>query len=186
MVTTLGRLDPMITWLHEVTWLIKNDISPLPRGPWLPNVTRWKFIVRDTIHYIFWRFDYVIKLSRDRWKTLYLNFCETNGYQTWQSGEFQCGLIIHEVTQSVDHEVTWQTKNVLNSLSRDLLLSNMTEGWLIIKSHMSNHSARYSFDHVFTSVHVTNELCYIFTSTRPISTKLNRMMACNEELPLTK
>ena len=40
----------MITWLHEVTWLIKNDISPLPRGPWLPNLTRWNFIVKG--HYL--------------------------------------------------------------------------------------------------------------------------------------
>ena len=46
MVTTLDRLDPMITWSHEVTWLIKNDTSPLPRGPWLPNLTRWRFIVK--------------------------------------------------------------------------------------------------------------------------------------------
>ena len=30
--TTLGRLNPIITWPHEVTWLIKNDISSLTRG----------------------------------------------------------------------------------------------------------------------------------------------------------
>ena len=32
MATTLGKFDPMITWPHEVTRLIKNDISQLPRG----------------------------------------------------------------------------------------------------------------------------------------------------------
>ena len=84
------------------------------------------------------------------------------------------------------HMVTWQMKNVLNSLSRDLSLSNLTEGWLMIRSHMSNHKATYSFDHVVTWAHATNELCYIFTSTRPIATKLNRMIAYNEEPPLIK
>ena len=77
-------------------------------------------------------------------------------------------------------------KNVINSLSRDLSLSNLAEGWLMIMSHMSNHKATYSFDHVITWVHVTNELRYIFTSTMPIATKLNRVMTCNEESPLKK
>ena len=40
MATTLDRLYPMITWPYEVLWLIKNDISPLPRGLWLANLTR--------------------------------------------------------------------------------------------------------------------------------------------------
>ena len=84
------------------------------------------------------------------------------------------------------YKVTWQMKNVINSLSRDLSLSNLAEGWLMIRSHMSNHKATYSFDHVVTWVHVTNELRYIFTSTMPIATKLNRVMVCNEESPLKK
>ena len=84
------------------------------------------------------------------------------------------------------YKVTWQMKNVINSLSRDLSLSNLAEGWLIIRSHMSNHKATYSFDHVVTWAHVTNELRYIFTSTMPIATKLNRVMVCNEESPLKK
>ena len=92
----------------------------------------------------------------------------------------------HNLLITWSHKVTWQIKNVLNSLSRDLSLSNLTEGWLMIRSHMSNHKATYSFDHVVTWVHAINELRYIFTSTRPIATKLNRVMACNEEPPLTK
>ena len=84
------------------------------------------------------------------------------------------------------YKVTWQMKNVINSLSRDLSLSNLAEGWLMIRSHMSNHKATYSFDHVVTWAHVTNELRYIFTSTMPIATKLNRVMVCNEESPLKK
>ena len=30
--------DPLITWSHEVTWQIKNLISPLLRGLWTPNM----------------------------------------------------------------------------------------------------------------------------------------------------
>ena len=84
------------------------------------------------------------------------------------------------------YEVIWQMKNAINSLSRDLSLSNLAEGWLMIRSHMSNHKATYSFDHVVTWVHVTNELRYILTSTKPVAIKFNRGMACNEESPLTK
>ena len=84
------------------------------------------------------------------------------------------------------YKVTWQIKNVINSLSRDLSLSNLAGGWLMIRSHISYHKATYSFDHVVMWVHVTNELRYIFTSTMPIATKLNRVMACNEESPLKK
>ena len=80
------------------------------------------------------------------------------------------------------HKVTRQMKNVLNSPSR---LSNLTEGWHV-RSHMSNHKVTYSFDHVVTWVHATNELRYIFTTTRPIAAKLNRVMVCNEEPSLTK
>ena len=47
MATTLDRLDPMITWPHEVMWLIKNDKSTLPQSLWLSNLTRWRFIVKS-------------------------------------------------------------------------------------------------------------------------------------------
>ena len=53
-------------------------------------------------------------------------------------------------------------KNVINSFSRDLWLSNLTEGWLMIKSHMSNNKVTYPSDHVVTWSHETNELHDIF------------------------
>ena len=63
------------------------------------------------------------------------------------------------------HEVTWQMKNVINSLSRGLSLTNFTEGWLMIRSRLFNHKATYSFDHVVKWVQVDNESRYVFTST---------------------
>ena len=81
------------------------------------------------------------------------------------------------------HKVTWQMKNVFNSLSRDLWLLDLTERWLMIRNHMSNHKATNSFDHVVTWVHVANTLRYTFTSTKPIATKLDRVMACIKEPP---
>ena len=41
-------------------------------------------------------------------------------------------------------------KNVINSFSRDLWLSNLTEGWLMTKSHMSNNKVTYPSDHAVT------------------------------------
>ena len=79
MATTLGRLDSLVTWPYEATWIIKSDISPSLRGLWLPKLTRWMFIVkghhplsllmlwsRDQI--ITWQMENVIsQLPRDLW-----------------------------------------------------------------------------------------------------------------------
>ena len=53
-------------------------------------------------------------------------------------------------------------KNVINSFSRELWLSNLAEGWLMIKSHTSDNKVTYPSDHAVTWGHVTNELYYIF------------------------
>ena len=53
-------------------------------------------------------------------------------------------------------------KNVINSFSRDLWLSKLTEGWLMMRSHMSNNKVTYPCDHAVTWGHMTNELHYIF------------------------
>ena len=166
----------MITWWHEVTWLIKNDISPFPRGPWLPNMTA-------TIHWVFWRFDHVIKLK-----------CYISTSAEPMATKLTEWWVRMRAYYPSSHPTCWSRGHIwshdkwkmFNSLSRDLLLSNLTEGWLMIRSNMSNHKATYSFHHVVTWVHETNEFRYIFTSTRPSVTEINRVMACNEELPLTK
>ena len=58
-------------------------------SPWtnkkqyIPTSTRHMTVKRDKVEVyskgplVFWRFDHVIKLSRDKWKTLYFNFRET-------------------------------------------------------------------------------------------------------------
>ena len=53
-------------------------------------------------------------------------------------------------------------KNVINSFSHDLWLSNLTEGWLMIKSHMSNSKVTCPSNHVVTWGHLANERHYIF------------------------
>ena len=49
---------------------------------------------------------------------------------------FNAGLLSiksHNLLITWSYKVTWQMKNVINLLSRDLPLSNLTEGWLMIK-----------------------------------------------------
>ena len=53
-------------------------------------------------------------------------------------------------------------KNVTNSFSCNLWLSNLTEVWFMIRSHMSNNKVTYPSDHAVTCGHVTNELLYIY------------------------
>ena len=192
MATTLGRLDPLVKWPHEVTWLIKSDISPSLRGLWLPKLTRWMFILKGKGPPSIESFDALITLPS-------YHMTDAKRYISTSAGPMatklervvgsNAGLLSiksYNLLITWPYKVTWQMENVINSLSRDLSLSNLAEGWLMIMSHMSNHKATYSFDHVITWVHVTNELRYIFTSTMPIATKLNRVMACNEESPLKK
>ena len=53
VVTYYKKLQPvkshnlLNTWSHEVTWLIKNILSPLPQYLLLSNMTGWLHIIRS-------------------------------------------------------------------------------------------------------------------------------------------
>ena len=53
----------------------------------------------------------------------------------------------HNLLTTWSHKVT---KKVINSLSRDPWLSNVTEEWLMIRSHISNSKVTYSSDYAVT------------------------------------
>ena len=151
MVTTLGRINPLIMWSHEVTWLIKNDISPLPRGPWLDKVevcSKGPPSIESFDALIMWPNYHVT--DEKRYISTSARPMATKIDRVVGSN---AGLFIHQVTQPVDHVVT---EGYMTNEKWNLSLSNLTERWLMIRSHMSNHKATCSFDHVFTWVHVTN------------------------------
>ena len=56
----------------------------------------------------------------------------------------------HNLLITWSNKVIKQTQNIINLFLRDLWLSNLTEGWLMIKSHMSNNKVTYPSDHVVT------------------------------------
>ena len=68
----------------------------------------------------------------------------------------------HNLLITWSHKVTQQMKNVIKSFSRDLWLSNLTEGWLMIRSHMSNNKVTYPSGHAVIWGHVKNEFHYTF------------------------
>ena len=55
----------------------------------------------------------------------------------------------------------------------------------MIKSHMSNSKVTYLADHAVRWGHMPNELHCIFIFTKPIATKLDRMMACEIKISTT-
>ena len=58
--------------------------------------------------------------------------------------DYKAGLLStkpHNLLISWSHKVIKQMQNVINLFLRDLWLSNLTEGWLMIKSHMSNNKS---------------------------------------------
>ena len=141
MATTLGRLDPLVKWPHEVTWLIKSDISPSLRGLWLPKLTRWMFILKGKGPPSIESFDALITLPS-------YHMTDAKRYISTSAGPMATkldrvvGSIIyagrlsiksHNLLITWSYKVIWQTKNVINLLSRNLSLSNLTEGWLMIK-----------------------------------------------------
>ena len=173
----------MVTWSN---WLIKNNISTRPMTVKLdkvevyskgqPSIESFDALITWSNYHVTYQKRYISTSARPMATKLGRVMGSNTGLLSIKS---------HNLLITWSHKVTWQMENALNSLSRDLSLSNLTERWLMIRSHMSNHKAKHSFDHAVTWVHATNELCCIFTSTRLIATKLNRVMACNEESPLT-
>ena len=79
-------------------------------------------------------------------------------------------------TNSHNLLIMWSNK-VINSFSHDLWLSNMTEGLLVIRSNMTNHKVTYLFDQMGNRGQVTNELYYIITFRRTITTELRKVVA---------
>ena len=68
----------------------------------------------------------------------------------------------HNLLITWSHKVIKQMQNVINLFLRDLWLSNFTEGWLMIKSHVSNNNVTHPSDQVVTWSHETNQLHDIF------------------------
>ena len=85
----------------------------------------------------------------------------------------------HNLLITWSHKAIYQMQNVINSFSRDLWLSDLTEWWLTIRSHMSNNKVTYPSDHAVTSGHVTNELLYIFVLRSLLPLNLTRWWLVN-------
>ena len=103
-------------------------------------------------------------------------------YQTWQSSNLvgsNASLLpakSHNLLLTWSHKVIKQMKNVISLFSRARWLSNLAEGWLMIKSQMSNSKATYSPDHAVTWGHMKNERH---------ATKLEMMLACEIKISTT-
>ena len=56
----------------------------------------------------------------------------------------------HNLLITWSHKAIKQMKNVISSFSQVLWLSNLTEGRLMIESHMSNNKVTYPSNHAVT------------------------------------
>ena len=75
-------------------------------------------------------------------------------------------------------------KNVINSFSHDLWLSNLTDGWLMIKSDMSNNKVTYPSDHGYVRSRDKRASLYIYFR-KLIATKIDQVMACEIKISTT-
>ena len=136
MATTPGRLDPLVTWLHEVTWLMKNDISTSTRamtgttdkvevyrkGP--PSIESFDDLIT-------WPSYHVADGKRYIWTSAGPMATKLDRVVGYNAGLLS--IKSHNLLITWSYKITWQMQNVINLLSRDLSLSNLTEGWLMIK-----------------------------------------------------
>ena len=149
----------MITWSHEVTWLIKNNISALSWGLWLPDFTRRRFIVKGRWSYhVTGEKRYISTSARPM--TIKLD-------RVVGSNARLLSIRSHDLLMTWSHKVTWQMKNVLNSLSGDLSLLCPTT-----KPHIPSITWLREF---------TWQMNFV-----SIATKSKKVMVCIEEAPLTK
>ena len=118
MATTLGRLDPLVKWPHEVTWLIKSDISPSLRGLWLPKLTRWMFILKGKGPPSIESFDALITLpsyhmtDAKRYISTSAGPMATKLDRVVGSNTALLSIKSHNLLIMWSYKVTWQMKNV--------------------------------------------------------------------------
>ena len=113
--------NPLITFSHEVTWPIKNKISPILQGLWQfkslislipqsllpPNLTgRWLIMNRTHpwCHMTLWPHGHL--KSRDKLKALYVLFQKVYDHETLQGSHLWRGKITFNVTWISDDLVT--------------------------------------------------------------------------------
>ena len=127
--------DPLTTWSHEVTWQIKNKISPLLRSQWPINLSEWWFMMRET--HPWWPSDHVIKWSPvTNWE---LKISSSTRSITTKHGRLGTYGERKPPMESQDPLSTWwgivimwQTKSVTYPLWQDLWPWNLASWWLMV------------------------------------------------------
>ena len=157
MATTPGKLDPLVTWSHEVTWLMKNGTidkvevyrKGSPSIESFDDLITWpSYHVADGKRYI-WTFarpmatklDRVVGYNAGLLSIKSHNLLITWSYKvTWQmknviwlKGDLWLGVICPTTKPQIPsitwlREFTWQINFVISLLPRGLSLLNLI-GW---------------------------------------------------------
>ena len=129
--------DHVVTWSHVTN---KNDISKDHRR--LQKLTRWRFVVKG---------HHPLSFST-HWSRNQVITCLMQVYYS-------------SIDTTFDHMVIWghmKNEKCFKFTFRWPVAIKLDRGWIMIRSQMSIHKATYSFDHVVTLVHVTNECLYFY------------------------
>ena len=157
---SMKSFDPLSTLSSDHV----TDKFQLPQDLWLRNLTEWWVRTHQSVNFGNHKSCGTIirnaELLSERGTIIMRNY-------------YNVGLLSaksHNLYITWSHKVMQQMKNVINSFSRDLWLSNLTEGWLMIRSHMSNDKITYPSDDAIMWGRVINELHYTFIFTKSIAT----------------
>ena len=91
--------------------------------------------------------DLLITWSREKYKTLYLHFCNIYGHQTWQNSYL--GWVGEQSLKLREPLIAWshdKWKNLINTLPQYLWPSNLTE--CNLRSEDPTHQVMLPFDQV--------------------------------------
>ena len=123
-----------------------------------------------------------IVTSRDKWH----NFFPIPQYQTCQAGDLSCGLLpVKLYTFSlVVYNIKWQTENIISLL---LIQCLWPPTWQRSGKQWGapTHKVTWSFIYKILWGHLINYTSYIFSPTKPMATKHEKVMIyCKRDAPV--
>ena len=178
-----------IIWKSHVPWQIKNVISPLPRYLLPPSLTWWWFFGKEPqatkLHVVL-----ITWLREVTWRHMTKKKCSIS--TSTRPMATRCDTVITVMTYEnslTPTIVTWKKNHVTNKTR--YIYFYKAHGYQTQQGHslwywITTHKFIWFFDHVIICSLVINEKRYIFNSTSPMYTNLDRVRDYDMGSPIKK
>ena len=169
---SLKSHDLSMTWSYELTRQSKTIISLLAHCLWPPNLASWWLAMRRFHPHCYstiWSRG--LTKSRDKLKSVYLNYHNIYDHKTKQNGDLLWVSFTHKVKWAFNHVVLADHVTNQNNYTSINTLCMAINFWGV-----RIYKMRVFFDPVVLQGHVNYFGCCIATTTRPMATKLCKVV----------